>query len=90
MNLDDINENTRSSTPPPLVNVEVPSTPPHLKQLAAEITSNLLPSKSKAAYEKAYENFLLWKKEQHVTFWSEDTLLSYFGTLNLKYKPSTL
>lgn len=51
------------------------NTPPHIKNLAEEITSNLLPAKSKDIYLKAYENFMQWKKEEGINSLSESALV---------------
>lgn len=42
-------------------------TPPEILQEAMDITSNLLPQKSKKKYEKLYEQFMDWKVKQNIT-----------------------
>ncbi|KAL7303492.1 hypothetical protein TKK_0003659 [Trichogramma kaykai] len=56
---------------------------------AQRIKSNLLPTKSRGQYEKAYSAFIHWKTENRRSS-SEDDLLVYFDKLSALYKPPTL
>ena len=80
----------REKTPPPSTDASASFTPPHIKKKAEDMTLELLPTKSKATYLKAYDSFIEWKKSEGVTSWSNDTMMSYFGVLSEKYSPTSL
>ena len=64
-------------------------TPPELRLAAENAADNLLPSKSKILYEKAFYNFKKWSEENKTNLISENILLAYFINLSKKYAPST-
>ena len=65
-------------------------TPPHLEAGAQEVTTNLLPDKSKDKYEKFYNEFVIFKNENWVGVVTENTLLAFFRELPKKYAPTYL
>lgn len=66
-------------------------TPPDIVE-AAQITSlKLLPEKSRKRYERAYEQFLAWRRNKKITSsFSENVLLAYMDKLSKTIKPSSL
>lgn len=66
-------------------------TPPEIVK-AAELTSlKLLPEKSRKRYERAYDQFLAWRRTKKIkSSFSENVLLTYIDELAKKVKPSTL
>lgn len=54
------------------------------------ITNNLLPEKSCARYNLAYEDFIKWRVNNKTKSLDESVFLVYFDELSKKYKPSTL
>lgn len=65
-------------------------TPEEISTVAQEITQNLLPTKSRSLYNKAYDNFIAWKLENKASSFSENVFLAYFQSLHGKFKPSSL
>lgn len=65
-------------------------TPPELRQIAENATSDLLPKKSREIYEKEFKNFDIWCTQNKVTSVSENILLAYFEIQSKKKKSSTL
>ncbi|XP_033216854.1 uncharacterized protein LOC117172760 isoform X4 [Belonocnema kinseyi] len=66
-------------------------TPPELNIAAHNSNDDLLlPSKSKAQYEAAYNAFADWKKKCDKKSSFETILMAYFDELSKKYKPSSL
>ena len=58
---------------------------------AQDVTSNLLPEKSKNEYKRAYQQYLKWCREQGIeNICSEDALLIHFSEVSQAYKPSSL
>lgn len=57
--------------------------PDEILESAKEIKLNALPSKSKALYMKAYNNFMAWKEKKKIgkNVFSEDVMLVYFGEI---------
>ncbi|KAB0804449.1 hypothetical protein PPYR_01419 [Photinus pyralis] len=53
-------------------------TPPDIRKAAQEATENLLPAKSKPAYEKAYQAFTEWCRGNGVLSVSENVLLALY------------
>ena len=53
-----------------------------------QIMRNLLPNRSRAAYELAYSKFLLWKDKNKASRIDENMLIVYFSELIQKFKPS--
>ncbi|KAJ8910065.1 hypothetical protein NQ315_013320 [Exocentrus adspersus] len=49
-----------------------------IAQLVSEAESSLLPVKSRAKYEKSYQEFCHWRNEKDVQGASEDILIAYF------------
>ena len=69
---------------------DLSSLPPEVVELANEVTSNLLPTKSREVYQCAYNRFMRWCSEKGIKSYSETVLLAYFGNLSAKMKSSTL
>ncbi|XP_057321217.1 uncharacterized protein LOC130671799 [Microplitis mediator] len=65
-------------------------TPPNLVAAAQKATLNLLPKKSKALYNKAYDKFLDWRKLNKTESFSETVILAYLNHLSETLSPSTL
>lgn len=51
--------------------------PNEIIEKGKELRSNLLPAKSKNAYEKVYASFQLWKNMKGVTEITEDVILAF-------------
>lgn len=64
--------------------------PAEIEVAAENAVRNLLPTKSRLLYEKAYNEFLKWCEEKQVKEYSEKVLLAYFSEKSSTYKPSTL
>lgn len=64
--------------------------PQSIQDDAAAATMDILPTISKERYEKQYQHFENWRKEQGVTSLKEDVFLAYFLELSSKLKPNTL
>lgn len=69
---------------------EINCTPPEVSNTAREAIENLLPSKSRLHYEKAYRQFLDWRITKGVTNVSENVLLAYLSEKSKNVKASTL
>ncbi|KAJ8981012.1 hypothetical protein NQ317_008260 [Molorchus minor] len=52
--------------------------------------SNLLPTKSRSLYDKAYNRFKKWCAEKNLQVYSENVLLAHFSENAKNYKSSTL
>lgn len=63
---------------------------PDFDEAAKNITLNLLPPKSKAIYEKTYNDFLKWCAVNKVKTITENVLLVYFDEQSKIYKPTSL
>ncbi|KAJ8985577.1 hypothetical protein NQ317_011541 [Molorchus minor] len=59
-------------------------------EAASIAISNLLPTKSRSLYDKAYNRFKKWCAEKNVQVYSENVLLAYFSENAKNYKSSTL
>lgn len=66
-------------------------TPPEIAE-AAQITSHkILPTKSRERYERAYDQFIDWRRRKEIkSSFSENVLLVYIDELSNKLKPNTL
>lgn len=65
--------------------------PFELMEHAKAAVMDLLPQKSLAKYNRAYDNFKRWQNGYGVTKISSKLILAYFHMLNAKkYKPTTL
>ncbi|XP_051167287.1 uncharacterized protein LOC127285356 [Leptopilina boulardi] len=64
-------------------------TPPEMREAAREISIDLLPEKSREAYEETYTKFVDWKKANKAIT-SENCLKVYFKMLMKSYKPTTM
>lgn len=53
-------------------------TPPKMREIAVQVTDNLLPEKSRDLYLKAYITFKNWCDSNNVNIISENVLLAYF------------
>lgn len=69
---------------------EINCTPPELREVAEHTISELLPEKSKAAYDKEYQKFKCWCIENKASKISENVLLAYFQQESQSKKSSTL
>lgn len=65
-------------------------TPPDISNIAKEVTSNLLPTKSREKYNLQYKLFMDWCSAKKITRYSENVILAYLSELAAKYKCSTL
>lgn len=65
-------------------------TPPNIKECANIATLELLPSKSREVYERAYGRFMEWRMQNNTTSFSEDVIIAYFANLSRTLKPSTM
>lgn len=65
-------------------------TPPEMREIAEQVTDNLLPEKSKNIYMKAYLAFKNWCSTKNVFIISENVLLAYFQDYANGKKASTL
>lgn len=70
--------------------MEISGTPPDVLRVANEAVQDLLPSKSRIHYEKAYDQFLKYRKEKNVGAVSENVLLAYLAEKAKLVKGSTL
>lgn len=64
--------------------------PPAIKEQAASAILELIPTKSKVRYDKNYNSFEAWKKENKIIGLNEDILLAYFYHLEKSLKASSL
>lgn len=65
-------------------------TPETITIEANNVVQNLLPTKSREKYLKAYDNFILWKNRKGAKTFSENIFLAYFQELAKTKQPSTL
>jgi hypothetical protein len=65
-------------------------TPPQIKEIAKKTLENLLPDKSKSQYEKEFQKFEEWRRQNNIEGISENILLAYFDLQRQNYKSSTL
>lgn len=65
-------------------------TPPELREAAAVAVQKLLPTKSKIIYDKEYNAFNSWCKENAVQNITENVVLAYFDLMSKTKKSSTL
>jgi len=71
--------------------VSYPSTPPHIRESARNVTLNLLPQKSKTRYEKEYSVFIKWCLANKAgSSYSENIVLTYLAEIGKSKKSSTL
>jgi integrase len=70
----------------------VPLTPPDVRDLASETIESLQPPKSKYRYEREYNQFLEWCKNECIMKgpYTENMLLAYLGELSKKFAATTL
>jgi hypothetical protein len=64
--------------------------PEEIKKEAINVASSLLPAKSLARYEREYEEFKNWQKNNNVTGVTEDVLLVHLHQLSDKFSPNSL
>ena len=64
--------------------------PPSIVAKANAAKAKLIPQKSAAKYDNAFSHFKEWKRENHLTSSSEDTLMAFFEDMSEKYAPNTL
>ncbi|KAL0879211.1 hypothetical protein ABMA27_002994 [Loxostege sticticalis] len=65
-------------------------TPETIKLEASNVIQNLIPTKSREKYLKAYDNFIQWKNRKGAKTFSENVFLAYFQELAKTKQPSTL
>ncbi|KAK4882177.1 hypothetical protein RN001_005496 [Aquatica leii] len=58
-------------------------TPPDIKELANKALDNLMPTKSRAKYQKEYKNFTTWCDQNNVNSITENLVLAYFQNITL-------
>jgi hypothetical protein len=61
-----------------------------IEAAAQEAVSNLIPQKSRVAYETTYSRFEEWRSKQKVNCINEKVMLAYFVEKSKIVKPSTL
>jgi hypothetical protein len=61
-----------------------------IEAAAQEAVSNLIPQKSRVAYETTYSRFEEWRSKQKVNCINEKVMLTYFLEKSKIVKPSTL
>jgi hypothetical protein len=61
-----------------------------IEAVAQEAVSNLIPQKSRVAYETTYSRFEEWRSKQKVNCINEKVMLAYFLEKSKIVKPSTL
>lgn len=81
----DVNDDFSNNSSP-----EESCTPEELKNVARNVSLNLLPEKSKHKYEKRYELFTSWCESKNVKSPTENVLLAYFAENSKVMKSSTL
>lgn len=64
--------------------------PAEILEDAEKLRQGLLPPKSKEKYEAEFNTFMAWMETNKVKKVNESVMLSYFGQLSEKFKPSTL
>ncbi|KAJ3645940.1 hypothetical protein Zmor_023559 [Zophobas morio] len=64
--------------------------PLDIKEEVETATTSLLPVKSGGQYERAYKQFMDWRRERDDNSFSENVLLAYFQRLSKNMKPSSL
>ncbi len=69
---------------------KLPGTPMETIEAAGEASADILPEKSKARYQQAYDNFQKWKISNSTISNSQRVIMAYFTGLAEKYSPSTL
>lgn len=72
------------------ISEECTGTPPEMREAAQTVYNNLLPTKSKNVYMKAYYNFKDWCLNKKVTKCTENVLLVYFQEQAENKKASSL
>ncbi|KAK4887074.1 hypothetical protein RN001_003345 [Aquatica leii] len=65
-------------------------TPPDVKELANKALDNLMPTKSRAKYEKEYKNFTTWCDQNNVNSITENVVFAYFQNMTHLKKSSTM
>lgn len=66
-------------------------TPPEIVEAAKITCLKILPTKSRARYERTYEEFINWRKGKDIkSSFSENVLLAYMDELSKKVRPNTL
>lgn len=70
---------------------ERPRTPVELIETASEACEDLLPAKSRARYQKVYNDFVKWKESKKADSNSERVVLSFFSEMaKSNKKPTTM
>lgn len=70
--------------------LDIPNTPPEIRNQAKQTSADLLPAKSKKRYEEVFSKFMEWRTDNQVHSFSETVLLAYFAKLSETLKASTL
>lgn len=65
-------------------------TPPAIKEAAQAVVENLLPAKSKPAYDREYQIFNTWCRQKGALNVTESVILVYFQEMSQTKKASTL
>lgn len=66
----------------------ISNTPPDLLEKVKKMDT--VPEKSRKTYEKAYDNYCLWKKQNNVQKSSPNIIKAYILHMQDKYKPSSM
>ena len=61
-----------------------------IREIAKNVSFDLLPRVSKQLYTASYNNFKKWRKENGSNSFCEDVMLAYFSFLSENYAPSSL
>lgn len=64
--------------------------PQDIVEAAGAAVLNLLPTKSRNLYDKAYNQFREWCKKKKVQTYTENVMLAYFHEKSKEYKSSTV
>ncbi|KAK4881350.1 hypothetical protein RN001_004669 [Aquatica leii] len=65
-------------------------TPPDVKELANKALDNLMPTKSRAKYQKEYKSFTTWCDQNNVNSITENVVLAYFQNMTHLKKSLTM
>jgi len=65
-------------------------TPPEIREIAKNVSDNLIPDASRQRYEHTYKLFTDWQKKMKTKSFSENTFLAYFSHLAESLASTTL
>lgn len=67
---------------------DISNTPPHLLEEVKKI--DIVPEKSRPAYDKVYENYCIWKEKHQIQKSSANVISAYILELQKNYQPSSI